>query len=294
MRVAKTPRFLMGSRRGFGPRFMLLKRLGFLSTLLTLIGIILAPAIVGATTLISQGYTADTALAPGSIVSLKKDSISDVSSATISNAGSILGVVITDGNSQLSVSSNGKNQVQVVTNGIERVLVSDINGKINAGDEVTASPISGVGMKVSTTTKVVGVAQDSFPNSTSTDQTYKDKSGQTHKAKIGQVPVLVNVAYFYKQPDKTIVPATLQNLANTLAGKTVNTLPIIISVAIFIITLIVVVSIVYSLIHSSIISVGRNPMAQSAVYRNVIQLSLLVVIILAVSVVAIYMVLRKL
>lgn len=252
------------------------------------------PAAAMATTLISQGYAADSALAPGSIVSLKKDSISDVSSATISSAGSILGVVITNGNSQLSVSTDGKNQVQVVTSGIERVLVSDINGNIKAGDEITASPISGVGMKVSTTTKVVGVAQDSFPNSTSTDQTYKDKGGQTHKAKIGQVSVLVNVAYFYKQPDKTVLPAALQNLANTLAGRTVNTLPIIISVVIFIITLIVVVSIIYSLIHSSIISVGRNPMSQSAVYRNVIQLSLLVVVILAASVVAIFMVLRKL
>ena len=252
------------------------------------------PSLAGAVTLISQGFTADSSLAAGSIVSLKENSTTDVTSATVSNVGSILGVVISDGNSQLSISSDGKNQVQVVTSGVEQVLISDINGSVNAGDQITASPISGVGMKATASSKVVGVAQDKFPNSTASPTDYKDKDGQKHNVKLGEVPVLVNVAYYYKQPDKTIIPAAVQNLANALAGKTVNALPILISVAIFIVTLIVVVSIIYALIHSSIISVGRNPMSQAAVYRNVIQLSLLVVVILAVSVVSIYMVLRKL
>jgi hypothetical protein len=53
------------------------------------------------------------------------------------------------------------------------------------------------------------------------------------------------------------------------------------------------VSIIYAMIHSSIISVGRNPMSQAAVYRNVLQLSVLVVVILMVAVASIYMVLRK-
>jgi MFS-type transporter involved in bile tolerance (Atg22 family) len=57
--------------------------------------------------------------------------------------------------------------------------------------------------------------------------------------------------------------------------------------------LVVVMSIVFSMIRSSIISVGRNPMSQAAVYRNVIQLSSLVIIILGVAVGTIYMVLTK-
>ncbi|MDB5183106.1 MAG: rane protein of unknown function [Candidatus Saccharibacteria bacterium] len=257
-------------------------------------GVLLAPSVASAVTLISQGYSTDAVLPAGAIVSLKKDSITDVTSATVSNVASTLGVVIGDGSSQLSISSVGKDQVQIATSGIEQVLVSDMNGTIAAGDQITASPISGVGMKATASAKVVGVAQDAFPNSTAQKEDYKDKSGQTHSAKLGQVAVLVNVAYYYKQPDKTIIPSTIQNLANALAGKTVNALPILLSVGIFIVTLIVVVSIIYALIHSSIISVGRNPMSQSAVYRNVIQLSLLVVVILAVAVIAIYMVLRKL
>jgi hypothetical protein len=90
-----------------------------------------------------------------------------------------------------------------------------------------------------------------------------------------------------------LIPTAVQSIANALAGKKVNPLPILISIGIFVVTLIVVVSIVYSMIRSSIISVGRNPMSQSAVYRNVIQLSALVLVILGAAVGSIYMVLTK-
>jgi len=251
------------------------------------------PVAAHAVTLISQGYLIDGSPATGSIVSLQKDSANKVETTTVTNVNNIVGVVIGSGGSQLTISTEGKNQVQVATNGVQQVLVSDINGKISAGDQITASPISGVGMLATASTKVVGVAQGDFPNSSASQQSYTDKNKQKQTVKLGEVPVLVNVAYFYKTPDKTLIPPALQNIANALAGRAVNTVPILISIGIFVITLIVVVSIIYALIHSSIISVGRNPLSQSAVYRNVIQLSLLVVIILVVAIVAIYMVLRK-
>jgi hypothetical protein len=58
--------------------------------------------------------------------------------------------------------------------------------------------------------------------------------------------------------------------------------------------LIVVSSIIYSMIRSSIISVGRNPMSQSAIYRDLIQLSALVIGILAVGLISVYLVLTRL
>lgn len=261
--------------------------------LLSLAVVAFASTMVKATPLLSQGFLTEKPIAPGSIVSLKSGSTNDVEPASSSNVNNILGVVINGAPSPVSISSGSGKQVQVATNGVEYVLVSDINGDIDAGDSITASPIAGVGMKATSNIKIVGISQDKFPNSTSTKQSYTDKSGQKHDVKLGQVAVLVNVSDYYKQPEKTLVPQAVQNIANSLAGKKVNTLPIIISVAIFIITMIIVVVIIYSLIHSSIISVGRNPMSQSAVYRNVLQLSTLVVIILVVSMAAIYMVLRK-
>ncbi len=252
------------------------------------------PAGGSALTTISQGYTTSDKLSLGSIVSLANNSSEQVSAANSDNSNSILGVVIDAGNSLLALTNGQTNQIQVATSGIEQVLVSNINGDISQGDQITASPISGVGMKATTNAKVIGIAQEGLSSTNGSTETYTDQSGNKHTVTIGNVPVLVNVSYFYKQPDKTLIPSAIQNIANALAGKSVNALPILISMGIFIVTLIVVVSIVYPMIHSSIISVGRNPMSQSAVYRDLIQMSTLVLAILGVSVVAIYLVLTKL
>jgi hypothetical protein len=257
------------------------------------LGLVFAPAVARAA-LLSESYTASSSLPIGSIVSLQKGSTSQVDSATTNTADYIFGVTVNGSDSQLSISSSQNNQVSVATDGIEQVLVSDINGDISAGEPITASPINGVGMKATSSVKIIGVARDSFPNSTAKKQSYKDEKGQQQSVMIGQVPVLINVAYYYKQPDKTIIPSVLQSLANALAGKKVNPLPILISLGIFIVTMIIVVSIVYSMIHSSIISVGRNPLSQAAVYRNVIQLSGLVILLLGVAVGSIYMILTRL
>lgn len=273
------------------------KKYGFGSIQLLVVGILFLafalPAAVGAVTSLSQGFSTSEALSLGSIVSLKNNTTDEVVAASSSNAGSILGVVINDGSSLLTLSNGQENQVQVATSGMVSVLVSDINGEIEQGDSITASPVKGVGMKATSNTKVVGIAQGKPINSSNDKQTYKDSEGKDHPITLGEVPVLINVSYFYKQPDKTIIPSAIQNVANALAGKTVNTTPILVSGAIFIITLAVVVSIIYSMIRTSIISVGRNPMSQSAVYRDVIQLSALVLGILAVSLTSIYFILTR-
>lgn len=256
-------------------------------------GLLLAGGVAGATTFISQGFFTSSDIAPGSLVSLQNNSTDSVEPATSDNVDNLFGVVLGGSQPSVALSSDQSKQVQVSTNGVEEVLVSDINGAIASGDSITASPISGVGMKASTNIKVIGVAQGKFPNSTAKKQTYKDKSGQTQTVMLGETPVLVNVSEYYVQPNKTLIPPAVQNIANALAGKKVDSLPILVSIGIFIVAMVVVVSIIYSMIRSSIISVGRNPMSQAAIYRNVIQLSALVVVILAVTVMAIYMVLRK-
>lgn len=244
-----------------------------------------------AVTTLSQSYATSGKLVAGSLVSMDKNQPDHVNPATTDNVSNLYGVVINDGNSLLTVGTGKENQIQVATSGLQQVLVSDINGPVEIGDGITASPIPGVGMVATKNVKIIGTAQ---ANLNGVKQTFKAKDGKTGSAKIGSVPININVAYFYKQPDKTIIPSTLQNLANSLAGRRVDALPIIISAAIFLVTLIVVASIVYSMIKSSITSVGRNPMSQSAIYRDMVQMSALVVGIIAVGVVSIYLILTKL
>lgn len=243
---------------------------------------------------ISKGYLTDETLVIGSLVSLKTDSTDRVVAASTTSSDALLGVVINTGTSSISVSSGNASEVQVATSGSLPVLVTDLNGDISPGDHITASPIAGVGMKATNNARIIGVAQGSIAPTSASKQSYTTGEGEQKTALIGQVPIIVNVSYYFKEPDKTIIPSALQNLANALAGREVSTLPIVISAAIFIVTIIIVSSIIYSMIRNSIISVGRNPLSQSAIYRDLIQLSALVLVILAVAVAAIYFVLTRL
>jgi len=247
---------------------------------------------VKADTAITNGYSAKESLSPESIVSDLPNNTNQIELANLANQMNMIGIVQANNNSEVSLSS-GTNQYQVATSGISQVLVTNINGNISPGNEVTISPINGVGMLATSNAEVVGTAQSAFPNQSATTESVKI-NGRGQTVKIGTISVLISVSYYNKQPSKTIIPAALQNLANSVVGKQVKALPIILSAVIFIITLIVVVSIIYSLIHSSVISVGRNPMAQSAVYRNVMQLSALVVVIIGVALFAIFMILTRL
>lgn len=244
-----------------------------------------------AVTSISQGYQVEKPIPVGSLVSLTAETSDTVETATIENSPRLLGVVVTGGSSMLALGSGNDSEVQVATGGSARVLVSSINGAVKQGDQITASPIAGVGMKATGNAKVVGVAQSDM---TKTAKEEVDHEGGKQTVDLGNVPVVVNVSYHYEHPEKTIIPAALQNVANAMAGRQVEPLPIIVSAALFIIMLAVVMSIVFAMIRSSIISVGRNPLAQSAVWRNVIQLSGLVILIVIGCVGAIYFMLRVL
>lgn len=268
------------------------QRFLIVSALFSVIFPVITSPYAGAAVLISQSYTTDQTLAVDSLVSLKDNSADAVVSASHTNADNLLGVVISAGSSSLSLTNNLSNQVQVATSGTLHVLVSDINGTVARGDFITASPISGVGMKATDNARIVGVAQGTVEGGTS--QTIKDDLGKDKIVKIGEVAVLVNVSSYFKQPDKTLIPSAVQNVANAFAGRNVTALPILVSAGIFVVTLLIVVIIIYSMIRNGIISVGRNPLSQSAVYRNIVQMSGLVLGILAASFVTIYLVLTKL
>ncbi len=259
----------------------------------SVVAVVLLPLSVMGLTTITEGFTFKGDQPPiGSVVSLVKNTSDTVEPSSIETVDNLFGVVVNGDSSLLSVSDGSDSQVQVTTSGTVPVLVSDINGDIHQGDHITASPITGVGMKATANVRIIGVAQGDLKSTNK--QKVKNKDGQEQTVVVGQIPLLVNVAYFFQTPEKTLVPTAVQNVANALAGREVSTLPILMSAGIFILTLIIVVSIIYSMIRNSIISVGRNPMSQSAVYRDLVQMSALVLAILAASVISIYFVLSKL
>lgn len=247
-----------------------------------------------AITTISQSYQTESAVSVGSIVSLKDNSTTEIVPSSSSTVDNLIGIVINAGSALLALSGGTNSEVQVATSGTVDVLVSNINGDVEKGNHITASPILGVGMKATDNIRIAGIAQADLTEVNGRYETYTDDQGIEEQVLVGQIPIIVNVSYYFKEPDRTIIPSALQNLANALAGKEVSTLPIILSSAVFLIMLVVVASIIYSMIHSSIISVGRNPLSQSAIYRDLIQVSALVIGILGVGLIAIYLILTRL
>ena len=71
--------------------------------------------------------------------------------ADTTNINTLLGVVVAAQDYLVNIDST--KTVQVITNGAALTLVSDINGEVRTGDPLTASPIEGVAMKATESTK---------------------------------------------------------------------------------------------------------------------------------------------
>ena len=174
---------------------------------------------------VSQGYTTtETNLVAGTIMGLSSDK-NVAEPASSGHNYQLLGLVA---DKPLLALNDGSHQVQIVISGTSKALVSDINGRIKAGDKVTASPVSGVGMKATDAGQIVGTAQTGLSDSSATSQTVTDKNGKTQTIKVGLVPLQVSVSYFAGSSNQgtlaSVLPPFILHLATGIAGNQVSPL----------------------------------------------------------------------
>lgn len=240
-----------------------------------------APAL--AASAIAQTYQTTSAhIVSGTLLSLVPGSQTSVQPAsTAAGSGAIVGVAAA---SPLIAFGSGSQQgIQVAVGGTADVLVSDINGTIEAGDVITASPITGVGMKATQAGTAVGTAQGHVNSSGTFTQELTDKSGKHRTVHIGLVPIAVGVQYFGGSAAGQLsayIPAVLQNLANAISGKAVSPLKILLSLVIMLLGFGTVVAMVTTAVKSGIISIGRNPLAAGALRRGLVDVALVAIGIL--------------
>lgn len=258
-----------------------------------ILGWVLLPGLAFATG-ISQSFSSTDQVVPGTLVELGGQS-GTVKSANTDGVEDLLGVVIKNDSAILGV--NGAGGVQVALSGTANTLVSTLNGDIKAGDKITASPISGVGMKAILSTKVVGVAQADFKadDAGATKRDIKDKSGKTTSVSIGQIPVLISPAYYVAGlgDQKTIIPPFIQNLVNAIAGRKVSVVRIIIASIILLFSLSAIFIVLSGAVRSGIIAIGRNPLSQGAVYRSLLHVMLASIGVLLVTFGAVYLIISR-
>lgn len=255
-----------------------------------LLALLIHPASAYAQTGISQGFPSDgSELVPGTLVSVKSNG-KTIEAASGETADKFVGVV---GEQSLLELSNADNQTQVVTSGVTRVLVSTINGSIEAGDKIAMSPLKGIGMKSLENGYVIGTAQDDMANARDVStREVTDINGETSTVKIGVIDVQIDFMWYEHVKSKdSFLPSFLLQLAQSMAGKEVSAIRVLIALLVLIVGFAGVGILVYSSVRSSIISIGRNPLAAAAVHRGVLEVILLAIGVLLAVLGAVYMIL---
>jgi hypothetical protein len=204
---------------------------------------------------------------PGTLVSTSASDSAIVELATAARTPQLVGVV--DASPLLTISADDTT-AQVVVSGTVNVLVSDINGPIGAGDKITASPIAGVGMRATGNGQVAGIAQALFKPADSQPRTVKDVHGKSHIVHVGFIPMRVGVAY-YQAPGSSLLPPFIQQLANTIVGRSVSLVRVLAAGLLLVIGLTGITALIYTTARSAMISLGRNPLAAPHIRKSLYQ-----------------------
>jgi hypothetical protein len=245
---------------------------------------------------IAQGFeTHTTDISPGTLLGLVASTQDTVEPASQAKAAQLVGVAGDKPLIELS-GNNSKSTVQVVVSGTTPALVSDINGPVKAGDKITASPVSGIGMKATDPTEVVGTAQTDLGSVTTGNKTVTGQDGSSQTIKVGLVPVAVNVAYYStasSSPASSLVPPLLQTIANTVTGRQVSPIRVLLGTAALLFGFITITVMLYISVRSGITSIGRNPLAEGALRKGFFDVFIAAFGVLSITVVLVYVILRS-
>lgn len=244
---------------------------------------------------VTEGYNADLALQRGMIVMLKKDDPTKVELVTTQSGEMMRGVVVAANDAPLTLANAGQ-RVFVATNGRYDVMVSTQNGPIKAGDYITASALSGIGMKATDKEAyIIGRAIADFDGKKDVIGTneVKDSTGNKISVNIGRVSMDVGVA---KNPllkaTEPNVPEFLMKAATAIAGRPVNPFRVYMGVLVFGICTVVSGILMYGGVRSGLISIGRNPLSKKSIIRSMFQVIITGLIIFVTGVFGVYLILR--
>lgn len=246
---------------------------------------------------VPQGYLSSQTLQPGLIVQLDPKNGSYIKPLTQANQTKMLGVVVTQNNTPLSLSNNSsQQQTYVASYGEYEVLVSTQNGPIKVGDYISVSAIGGVGMATDSSQQIVlGKAVQAFDGRANTvgSATLTNKLGQRQTVALGDVPVQIAIGrnpLYAKSPNG--VPHVLASAAQIVTNQPVSALRIYAGLVILGVTLIIAAAVLYVGIRSSITAIGRNPLAKRTIIRGLISVIVTSLIVFIIGLLAVYLLLK--
>lgn len=246
---------------------------------------------------VTQGYQTDQTLQKGMIVRLKPDDGKKIEALTQADASQMLGVVVSSSDAPVSLSTIGSDEdIFVATYGRYDVLLSNQNGPIKTGDLISISSLAGVGMKADNSQElIVGKALKGFEgNGNSDSQTVLDTNNGQRTVSLGRVQVEISVARnpLYQKDVQPGVPQFLSRFVQVVTDRQVSAFRIYASMAILLVSVVIAGSVLFAGVRSGMVAIGRNPLAKHSIVKNMVQVTLMSLIVFVIGVIAVYLLLR--
>jgi hypothetical protein len=248
---------------------------------------------------VTQSYSADPSVLPSMLVeSQSKDNKSTVIPLSSDSVGSMTGVVVPSNNATivLTPQTTSSQQVIVAASGLYNVLVSNQNGSIKTGDYLSVSALPGIAMKAdSNQSLIIGRAASSFNGDNSISVTSLNSAqNKAVNVAIGRVAVNVQLApnpLYLKNSNSILVFLTRAeyNITNKQVGSTRTYL----SAFVLLVTIIVSGVLLYSGTRNSMIAIGRNPLAKSAISKGLIKTIIAGITVFTIGVAIVYLILNQ-
>lgn len=249
---------------------------------------------------VTHAYKTDFVLQRGMIVRKADKDSTKVEALKAEDIDKMEGIIVAANDAPVTISNEDQTsqQVFVATNGRYNVLVSNQNGAIKKDDYVTISALAGVGMKADgKQPRVVGRALSGFDGKTnvSGSTTVKNSAKKDVPIALGLIALEINIGHNpIEEKSESIVPGLefLQRAAGVVTDKPVAPAQLYLSVAILLLASGISGSILYAGVRTSMVAIGRNPLAKGSVMRNLLQVVITSVIILIIGVTAVYLLLK--
>ncbi|MGB4800771.1 MAG: hypothetical protein WBP03_04610 [Candidatus Saccharimonadales bacterium] len=246
---------------------------------------------------VSQGYGVTGDVQKGMLVMLDPKDSHKVQALTNKKDKAMQGVVVAQNDTVVSLGDDSsKAQVYVASNGKYDALVSTQNGPIKVGDIISISALDGVGMKADAGQNVIlGKALGTFDGKKNVSGSAAlSTNGGSKTVNIGLVQIDISISHnpLAASVSGPPLPAFLRKTGDSIAGKPVSTVRMYISLAVLLVTIFMTSNLLYGGVRSSLISIGRNPLAKKSILRGLIQVVVFGLIIFVIGLVTIYLLLK--
>lgn len=266
-----------------------MSRLTHKTRLLGLVGLLLAVlGCVATVEAVARGYKSnDPGIRVGMVVSLVADDPTKVERTSSKNQSLMIGVAVSANETSVTVINPGTDLLAESEGEVE-VYVSDLNGPVKKGDVLAVSPIKGVLVRATPDYSfLAGIATSDMREDATTYEL--DDNGTKINTKLGFVTANLNRKG--AQGTTKSNPSSLSSLGESLTGKNVSPVRVIVGLVLFIVVLIIEGGIIYGAVSSSITALGRNPLARAFIQSELKLVASLAFGVLVLGLAAVYAIL---